>query len=39
MKDTIVTNDGWMFNFEFIELDELTEEMVNELAEENQDDN
>lgn len=39
MKDTIVTNDGWMFNFEVIELDELTEEMVNELAEENQDDN
>jgi len=39
MKDTIVTNDGWMFNFEVIELDELTEEMVNELAEENPVDN
>jgi len=39
MKDTLSTNDGWMFSFEFIELDELTEEMVNELAEENQDDN
>jgi len=39
MKDTLFTNDGWMFNFEVIELDELSEEMVNELAEENQDDN
>jgi len=37
MKDTLSTNDGWMFSFEVIELDELTEDIVNELAEENQD--
>jgi len=37
MKDTLTTNDGWMFSFEYkvVELDELTEEMVNQLAEEN----
>ena len=39
MKDTLYTNDGWMFNFEVIELDELIQEMVDELAEENKDDN
>ena len=37
MKDTLYTNDGWMYSFEVIELDELTEDMVNEIAEENQD--
>ena len=37
MKDTLFTNDGWMFCFEYVDCDELTEEMVNELAEENQD--
>lgn len=35
-NDTII-QDGWTFCFEVVNCDELTEEMINELAEENKD--
>ena len=36
-NDTIF-QDGWLFCFELVDADELTEEMINELAEENKND-
>jgi hypothetical protein len=36
-NDTIF-EDGWLFCFEVVDSDELTEEMINELAEENEND-